>query len=78
MVRATIIQRQAGIAQNAGQQIVKVVRHAARQHAQALQLLRVAKLFFNPAALGDVGIDFQNPSGLFPLGRRDRPSAGHQ
>ena len=37
-------QRQVGVAEDAGQQVVEVVRDAAGQHAEALELLRVAHL----------------------------------
>ncbi len=64
MIWADVIQRQAGVAQDAGEQIIEIVGHAAGQHAQALQLLGLAKLLFDAAALGDVCVDFQDSGGL--------------
>ena len=46
------LQHQAGVAQDAGQQVVEIVRDAAGQQSEALQLLRVPQLLFQVAALG--------------------------
>jgi hypothetical protein len=57
---------QVGVAEDAGQQVVEVVRDAAGEQAQALELLRLAQLLFHrrllglvAAALGDVAIEGQ-------------------
>ena len=40
MVRRGSVEREAGIAQDSGEQVIEIVSHAAGQHAEALQLLR--------------------------------------
>ena len=48
------IENQAGIADNAGEEIVKIVRDAAGQDAQAFEALRLAELRFQLSSLGNV------------------------
>ena len=43
-----------GVAEDDGEQVVEVVRHAARQPADRLELLGLAQLLLEEAALGDV------------------------
>ncbi len=74
-LRANVIQRQAGVAEDAREQIIEIVGHAAGQYAEALQLRGVAKLLFDAAALGDVGVDFENPRGLAVTRATYRPAA---
>ena len=47
-------QQQLAVAENHGQQVVEVVRHAAGQPADGLHLLRLLELLLQRAAFGDV------------------------
>ncbi len=49
--------RQVAVAQDAGEQVVEVVRDPPGKHAQALQLLGLAQGLLGQLALGDVGAD---------------------
>ena len=49
-----IVQHDAGVAHDAGKQVVEVVRDAARQHAQALQLLGLLQPVIKPPSLGNI------------------------
>ena len=48
------MQRQVGVAQDGREKIVEVVRDAAGQHAEALELLRPMHLPLERPALGDI------------------------
>ena len=54
IVRIEIGQQQLAVAQNHGQQIVEVVRHAAGQPSDGFHLLRLLILLLQRAAFGDV------------------------
>ena len=49
-----LIEGERGVAFDAGEQVIEVVRHAAGQLADGLQLLRLAQLLFEQLALGGV------------------------
>lgn len=63
--------KQFGIAQNNGEQIVEIMRHAAGKLAHGFKLLRLAQALFQPAALGDVAFD-RDPMRIFALVTGDR------
>ena len=70
-------EREAGVAQNARQQVVEVVRDAAGEQSDALQFLRSPELLFELPALGDVHPDTDDPRRL-PFGIADHFAlAGH-
>ena len=48
------LEQERGVAGDAGEQVVEVVRDAAREPAEALELLRVQELHLEPLPLGDV------------------------
>ena len=52
LVRRGAIAQELGVAEHARQQVVEVVRDAARQHAQAVEPLRALDLLLEPAPLG--------------------------
>ena len=52
--RRKIADRHAGIAEDAGEQIIEIVRHPARQPPHALELLRLPELLLQPLPLRDV------------------------
>jgi hypothetical protein len=69
--RRQLHQRETGVAEHGGQEVVKVMGDAAGQHAQALELLRVqhtgfqlTPLLFRPFALGDVHDGANHAGGL--------------
>ena len=60
---STSVERESGVSEHADEEIVEVVRDAAGQHAEALELLHVlhlrfetAPLFFGAHAIGDVAV----------------------
>ena len=68
--------RQLRDAEDDGQGVVEIVRHAGGQPSQGLDLLALADLFFQPPLFGDVFGDSGNPvdlSVLVPDGKRAVP-----
>ena len=54
-----VLQRQAGIAHDAGQQVIEIMRQAARQYSQALEFLGLAELFLHPLLLADIAANLR-------------------
>src|SRR5438094_6328740 len=67
-----MIQYQAGVSHDAGEQVIKVMCDAASQHAQALQFLRLEQRRFRLPLLGNVAYDFSE------LARSSLPCQRHQ
>src|SRR5581483_9891020 len=72
------IQNQAGVSHDSRQKVIEVVGHAARQHSNALQLLRMPQLLVHSLLFRDVTIDFQDSVWLARSIAPDRPSAGNR
>ena len=70
--RIEVGQQQLAVAENHGQQVVEVVRHAAGQPADGFHLLRLLILRLERAAFGDVGAGAERAD---RPGRR-RPATG--
>ncbi len=61
VVLAQLLEHQVAVAADGGEDVVEVVRDPAREAAHGLQLLRLAELILEVAALGDVPPDHENP-----------------
>ena len=68
LVVADLLERQLGVADEGGEEVVEVVRDAAGQPAERVHLLGLPKLIFQALSFGDVARDTQHRGqGLVPL-----------
>ena len=58
------VQRKAGISDNAREQIIEIVSHAAGEEAHTFEARSFPQALFNPAALGNIGDDADKPPRL--------------
>src|SRR5207248_10500585 len=79
---AETLERQLSVSGNYGQEVIEIMRHAARQTAERLHLAGLCELLFQHAAFGDVDSDstdqrnlailddrkFVNEPGMLPVG----------
>src|SRR5205085_12665229 len=75
-VRIEIVQDEAGVRHNAGEQIVEVMRDPAREDAEALELLFVANRFFGLFSFRHVLANAHEANGLAAFVPQHLPPAG--